>query len=470
MATFNAKNTSKTTNLSGHAAYITPKHEQLAIMAMTSFVNEPKYYGDTTDNLIDLATEMCQSDPDFVLSLAVYVRTVANMRSSSHLLAAIACRHIKNNQKVRKMVRACVVRGDDVTNILATYKALYGDVRSNAMIRGLKDALSKFSAYDLAKYQSKSRDVSMRDALRLCHPKYSNETVRKAVEQLLNGELAFPTSWETELSAKGNTFDTWKELLDANKVPHMALLRNLRNISRAGIDSKMVADKLVSGCNGKMLPFRYYSAYNELSDVTLRDALSDCMDKSISAFPKLSGKTLIVVDESGSMSCPISMNSCVSYFNVASILAALIVATGDDCDAELFSYGVRHVLLSKRNPILTNVELMGYADNGWTDMGAPFKELLDGDKDYDRIIVLSDNEVNYYPNETTIQQYANEYRKKVGHDVWVHAWDLAGYGTQQFIGKHTNIMGGWSEKLIEIIPLVENGLDSFIEQIRSVEF
>lgn len=46
-------------------------------------------------------------------------------------------------------------------------------------------------------------------------------------------KLATPRTWETQLSARGNTASVWQELLDSRSVPFMAMLRNLRNVIQA---------------------------------------------------------------------------------------------------------------------------------------------------------------------------------------------------------------------------------------------
>lgn len=77
----------------------------------------------------------------------------------------------------------------------------------------------------------------------------------------------------------GKNFDlqkTWQEINAQIRVPHMALLRNLRNIideysirkdsEVATEDIRNLTDRLVEGVkNGKQFPFRYFTAYKMLS-------------------------------------------------------------------------------------------------------------------------------------------------------------------------------------------------------------
>lgn len=72
-------------------------------------------------------------------------------------------------------------------------------------------------------------------------------------------KLEIPNTWETKLSAKGNTKEVWEELIPT--MPYMALMRNLRNIMKAGVSdqahmtvcSRIQNQELVG--QAKMFPF-----------------------------------------------------------------------------------------------------------------------------------------------------------------------------------------------------------------------
>ena len=75
---------------------------------------------------------------------------------------------------------------------------------------------------------------------------------------------------------------------------------------------------------------------------------------------------------------------------------------------------------------------------------------------------------SYWYNKT-VQSAADEYRKATGNDLWVHAIDLQGYGTQQFHGPKTNIIAGWSEKVFTFIKLAESGVGSLEKTIENYD-
>lgn len=81
--------------------------------------------------------------------------------------------------------------------------------------------------------------------------------------------------------------------------------------------------------------------------------------------------------------------------------------------------------------------------------------------------MFSDNEINC--GYRTAQSYADAYRREVNPNFWVHAVDLQGYGTAQFIGGRTNILAGWSERVLEFIALIEAGTGSLVDKIDSIK-
>ena len=102
-------------------------------------------------------------------------------------------------------------------------------------------------------------------------------------------------------------------------------------------------------------------------------------------------------------------------------------------------------------------------------MSLSFEKMIKEGIKADRVIIISDNECNssYGWSRKPVQALADEYRRLSGNDIWVHAIDLQGYGTQQFHGTKTNIIAGWSEKVLEFIKLAEQGegtLEKTIEQ------
>lgn len=488
MASLNktSKGKMRTENKSGHAAYKLDDKTRLVTMALTTMLAEPKYYGDNTDELIKLAETLCiQGEGEFVAKLAVWARTKGNLRSVSHALMAVVVRHCSGKSFVRPAVRTIAsMRGDDGTEMMATYLAMYGKEdkakHPNALRRGIKDALEGQSAFSIAKYQSKNRDFKLRDSIRLNRPKSHSREQSDAFDAAVGGTLGMPKGWETELSERGNTKEVWDELIAENRLGIFAKLRNLRNMIQAGADIDPVLLTFMSEDavhKSRLLPFRFFSAYQELhmagmASTKIVRALDVAMRNACENVDPLPGRTAVLIDVSGSMDYRVSNKSVTTCANIAAVLGAMAGHISDDAFVVCFNSDAKAIPMTGVS-ILSDMSMVPRASGG-TNMAAGFKVLIQSGFDADRVIVLSDNEVNgggwfSRDNKRVIQAYLDEYRKKVGHDVWCHAIDLQGYGTTQFIGPKVQVMAGWSESVLRFIGIAEDGFGSMVSQIEQTQ-
>lgn len=489
MASLNvtARGKMMTTNRSGHAAYKLDDRTRLVTMALTTMLGEPKYYGDNTDELIDLAEGMCESgDGEFVAKLAVWARTKGNLRSVSHALIAVVAYGCSGERFVRPAARSIAsTRGDDGTEMLATYKAMYGDrVRwPHAIQRGIRDALEVERPYAVAKYQSKDREYKLRDSLRVTHPNAVRDDTTAAMGECVDGTLRMPKGWETELSERGNTKEVWDELIQESRLGLFAQVRNLRNMIRAGADIGPVLETLESEeaiRKSKMLPFRFHSAYQELGRAGLATtrvtrALDAAMRNACANVDRLPGRTAVLIDTSGSMGSAASSRSISTCRDIAATLGAMATHVSDDTIVIGFDWEARVIPMTGVS-VMTDMAMVPDAGGG-TNMGAAFDLLSETGFDADRVILLSDNECNadggsgrwfgryYESGKKAIQHRLERYRKKVGHDVWCHAIDLMGYGTAQFIGPKTQLLAGWSESVLRFVSMAESGLGTLADEI-----
>lgn len=481
MATFNtsAKGRMRTQNISGHAAYKMDSKTDLVSMALTTMLNEKKFYGDNTDRLISTAEDLCKSgDGEFVAKLAVWARTVGNLRSVSHALMAVVGRNCSGEKFVRPAMRTIAsMRGDDGTETIAAYLSLYGKPINHAVLRGIRDALEASSPYSVAKYQSRGKSVKLRDVLRMTHPAPSRQDTSEAMGKAVSGELGVPKSWETEISARGNSADVWNELIAEDRVPYFASLRNLRSMIATGADIGPVLDKIANPDavrKSRLLPFRFYTAYKELSlanmlTTRVARAIDDAMRASLDNVPALDGRTCVMIDTSGSMGWQLSKKSVATPRDIAAVLGAMATYISDDALVIGFHTFAQRIPMTGTS-VIADCNLVP-CSGGWTNMESAFNMLHDSGFDADRVIVLSDNEVNLHGRmgrNQPMQQALARYEKKVGHDVWCHAIDLQGYGTQQFMGPRVNYIAGWSEQVLSFVSLAERGFGSVVSEIESV--
>jgi len=479
MANFNQKTSgNKTENKSGHIAFKMKDKEKLVTQVLTTFFGEPKYYGDNTSDLVNTAEFVVRNKPDFVRRLALFTRHEFNLRSVSHVLTAILANATDGKKILRKLCNEVVVRADDISEILSAYMQLYGKPIPNSLKKGLGDAFKKFDEYQLAKYKGERDTLKMRDVLRICHPKPNNKEQSDLWKRLINKELETPYTWETELSEKGNTKEVWEDLVNSRKMGYMAILRNLRNIINAKIQPefmKIVYDTLADKeqvLKSRQLPFRFLSAYKELEKVDSVSSMTfDMLEKALAYstenIPKLLGKTAIIVDVSGSMDNPISAKSRIKCLDIGLLLGVIAVRICEDSIFLTFANNVFKQTISSTGGIISQMRSIKDLGGG-TSLEKPFEYLLEKKIKVDRIILLSDNEINSNGGKT-VQSNFDKYNSQVNPDCWVHAIDLQGYGTQQFMGAKTNIIAGWSEKVFDFIQLAERGIENLVKKIENYE-
>lgn len=488
MAKFNQTNTNKTVNKSGHAAFDMPDKAKLVTQVLTTFFREPKFYGDNSSELITLATKLIQSAPEFVANLARYARKEMHLRSVAHVLTALVAHNVNGKPFIKEVVADVVERADDITEILACYISMFGKPIPNGLKKALGTAMGKFSAFQLSKYNGGSKAVKFRDVLRIAHPTPKDKEQEQLFKMVLDDTLPVAERWETELSANGNNKETWEKLIAENKLGYMAMLRNLRNILNAQPDNiDKVYEKLADKeqvLKSKQLPFRFFSAYREIQGQPnctskVLDILETAIEHSVENLPKLGGKTVIAIDTSGSMRSAISNKSTVQCQDIARLLAVLASKICDEYSVFSFDTQLQKITFSTKGGII-DTALRIPVQGGGTDLTLPLGYMLKSGIKADRLIMLSDNEINSDWNATrswgygyfhrydsnTCQSLADKYRDTVNKDLWVHAIDLQGYGTQQFIGGKTNIIAGWSERVLEFISLAEQGIDTQVKKIE----
>ena len=375
----------------------------------------------------------------------------------------------------------------------------------NALKRGTAEVIQNFDEYQIAKYNGGCKDLKFRDVLRITHPNPKSKEVEELFRKILNDTLETPYTWETELSARGNTKEVWDELIASGRVGYMSLLRNLRNIIKSGTDITPVLAVLSDSIQvkkSKQLPFRFFSAYRILEKEGLMTdeihrALESAVTFSIDNMEKIKGRTLIAVDVSASMSSRISEKSDIRCADIATLLGAMANKLCEDATVCYFEAsktlyreyykrrgmkfpedmyknseerGYRIANYGKYDSVL-EIALQNSFAGGGTDLSLPMEYALKVDKGkrfkpFDRVIYFSDNECNRRL-EATVQGLADKYRSKYNKEFWVHGVDLQGYGTQQFCGARFNLIAGWSDRVLSFINLAEAGMGSMVKEVEN---
>src|SRR4029077_3377767 len=179
----------------------------------------------------------------------------------------------------------------------------------------------KFDEYQLAKYD-RGGPIKLRDVLFLCHAKPRDQAQADVWKRLVSGSLTTPDTWEVALSSGADKREAWERLLRERKLGALAMLRNLRNMKQAGVDESLVLDSIKSMNTGRVLPFRFLAAARYTPQ--WEESLERAMLASIAEQEKLPGRTVLLVDVSGSMMAALSGRSEMLRTDAAYGLAILL--------------------------------------------------------------------------------------------------------------------------------------------------
>jgi hypothetical protein len=259
---------------------------------------------------------------------------------------------------------------------------------------------------------------------------------------------------------------------------YMALLRNVRNILESDV-SDYHKEKVIlalqhedSVKHSMQLPFRYFSAYTEVEKLPMAtskvlDALETALELSVGNLPRLEGTTFITADGSSSMTWhPISEKSSIYPVDIADLLMSISQRFCDNAITSKFASSFLVKNVSTKNGIIANKnEFDKMQVGGATNAYKAIEYLIENKIFVDRIIIFSD--MQCYGRDS-LQQMLDMYKRNINPNVFLHSVDLEGHGTSPFApNKKVNVIGGWSDKLIEYISLTEKGEQTLINDIEN---
>ena len=318
--------------------------EQLWRAVGATLLWEPTHYEAGTGiakRIVDLVREV---DPYVVQQIAMDARTKLKLRHVPlWVAAALAYRYRGQTPPARVIedtIAEVVRRPDEITELTLMYWLLNGRAAqtvgkftphkrlTSQVKRGLARAFGRFNEYQLAKYD-RAEALRLRDVLFLVHAKPRDAEQAALWKRLVDGKLATPDTWEVNLSTGKDKRETWERLLQEKKLGYMALLKNLRNMLEVGIEQSALRDALLAGAKGSgALPYEFISAARAVPK--MEAALSDALAAATADMPKLCGRTLLVVDVSGSMQGSLGGKSKLNRLDAAGGLAVAARALCDE--------------------------------------------------------------------------------------------------------------------------------------------
>lgn len=401
-------------------------------------------------------------DPVVVARIAIEARSKQNLRHVPLFIVRQMAALPTHKHLVANTLAEVIQRPDELAEFLAIY---WKDGRcpvSAQVKKGLAKAFGKFNEYGLAKYNQDGA-VKLRDVLFLCHAnpqheyavgaedagggliverKYKNGSTKKLLRhkdslyaKLVNKTLKTPDTWEVSLSAGADKKESFERLMSEDKLGGLAFLRNLRNMHEAGVSMSMVAQYSQTVKLDRVLPFRFIAAARA---VPIWEPLIEAMMlRSLAGQPKLMGKTVIVVDNSGSMSgTKVSEKSDIDRSDAACALAILIREIAED--PVIIGFGTQAAVVPARRGFAL-AEAIKRGPGGGTKTQKAID--LAATCGYDRIIVITDEQSHQAISAPKCKKayFVNVAVNKngIGYGAWTH-------------------VDGWSESILDYIRSVED--------------
>ncbi|GAA3222480.1 TROVE domain-containing protein [Actinocorallia longicatena] len=469
----------------------------LFLLAVSNMVGESAFYEAATDRdarFRTLVGEVALSDPDWLVRFIGWLRGDAGLRTASVVAAAEGvmsrlCGSLHGGN--RRLIDAALQRADEPGELLAYWTSRFGRALPKPVKRGVGDAVRRlYTERALAKYDSGA--FRFGDVLELTHPAPADaaqgDLFRYAIDRRHGRDeeipaslpvlraraklLALPVAERRALvehaDAAGRLAEagmTWESVagwlqgpLDARvwtalipSMGYLAQLRNLRNFDQAGVGDKVaakVADRLVSRKGGaRVLPMRYLAAHRAAPSLRWGWALSQALDASLTNVPALPGRTLILVDRSGSMFWSTSERSQMTFADTAAVFGSALALRAEKATLVEFGSSHREIGFNRGESVLQLVERFG--DLGGTETAAAVRAHYKG---HDRVLIVTDEQVWGTAR-------GNDPTAAVPAKVPVYTWNLVGYqhghGPSGRARRH--VFGGLSDHAFAMIPLIEAG-------------
>lgn len=547
MATMNNKrgnvkmkaDTRKTVNHEGSVVHKLNTLETLFSKVLGSFFGEKTFYekGKTAESDFKEIQKLIAEIPDEDIEYALKVARIGREYNMIQYPLAVLTACFNDDRfkgenffdestgknKLQTYSDYIVRRGKDITDIMAMQMNVFGfevttkgrgKNKTNHRVqplpmqlrKALQHKLESFNEYQLSKALGEHREVSLADCIKLLRP---NPKVARVSEdffkRVIEGNVEFGGSEEvkqvqSELAKANNknsksTKADVKKSIDTSSV--MAIVKNLVALYRAGMfDDKEAVDGIVSKLTNKkeiqksrLLPFRFYSAYQEVSSITrncegkrrIMDALVEALDLSVDNLQDIEGYSAILIDRSDSMRYPVSGASNVTADVVACMLGAICFKKGI-ADVYVFANQCEQVTnISKKSTVMDiTKEIMRYSVGGGTCLDIALNTLAGQKTKYDNLIILSDNDCyssngksfsfrhGYWGSRFDTDTELNKlFEKKVIKKLYLDNLLDNDFSIANTDDYRKNLITGFSERVIDVIN-VYSSIGTGASDVRKV--
>ncbi|MFF0292101.1 TROVE domain-containing protein [Kitasatospora sp. NPDC004614] len=495
-----------TANHQGGPGHLRDEKSELFLLAVANLVGQDTFYergGDRDDRYTALVRSLAVSDPEWTLGLLRWLRHGAAMRTAS-LVGAAEFTRARLDAKLpghsRQVIDAVLQRPDEPGELLAYWTSRYGRALPKPVKRGVADAVGRlYNGRALLKYDTAGKGFRFGDVLELTHPSphpekpWQGELFRYALDRRHRPDTAVPPPGDALLTAHhalmavpvaerralvtgpggaerlAEAGMTWEALAGWLQGPlsaavweavipsmgAMALVRNLRNFDQAGVSAEVaeqVARRIADPGEVKrsrQFPFRYLAAHRHAPSLRWGHALETALKHSLANVPALPGRSLILVDRSGSMFDRPSAQSQLNRADTAAIFGTALALRAEEANLVEFGTSSRAIPLGRGDAVLKVLDRFG--NLGGTNTAEAVRTHYRG---HDRVVIVTD--------EQAYGSYSHNALESVPSHIPTYTWNLAGYraGHAPSGSARRHTFGGLTDVAFRLIPLLEAGRDA----------
>lgn len=431
-----------------------------AVLANLLWENIAYMDGKSVSSEIQRLIPLCPAED--VYNIALEARLMQKLRHIPLFLAVEMCKYPEHKKYVQKLLPQIITRADMLTDFLAIYWKDGKKPICNQAKKGLAESFHNFNEYKLAKYDRNSA-IKLRDVMFLCRPKPNNQYETELFKKVADRTLTPPETWEVLLSTGQDKKESWTKLITENKIGGLAMLRNISNMQKANVDRKIIDEGLENLKSSMLMPLDFLKAERMNPDFSRQ--IEDAMINSYANLPKLPGRTLFIVDVSGSMGAKLSIKSKFSRYDAAFAMAMLAVNQCEDYEIVCTAgndgkrVGAHEHIKYPQKGFGIFKQLRDTENNiGWG--GIFTRQCLEWckeqfkDKEFDRIIVFSDSQDCDYPDKRIPKPFGTY---NYICDVSSHTKGI------NYKGTWTAEISGFSEHFLTFIAAMEGIQNTFDE-------
>ncbi|MTD14060.1 TROVE domain-containing protein [Nakamurella sp. YIM 132087] len=481
----------------GAPGFARDRRGELFLVAVAGMVGQDSFYeraADRDDRFVTLVRASAVEDPEWTTGFLRWVRTGAGLRTAS-LVGAAEFVHARLAAGItggnRDLVASVLRRADEPGEFLGYWTGTFGRALPQPVKRGVADAVVRlYTERSLLKWDSAERAIRFGDVIELVHPRPSSAAqgalFRRAIEVRHDrgnpvddrlpmlarraelgrvpvadrrAVLADPdrlaaagVSWEALAGWLQGPLDAaaWQAVIPS--MGYLALLRNLRNFDVAGVPDDVaakVAARLADPdevSRSTLLPLRYLAAYLSALELRWAPALEKALQCSLTRVPALPGRTLVLVDRSGSMFGQLAERSRMTWADAAALFGSALAVRAESADLVAFGTDSERVRFRRGESVLRVVGRFG--NLGGTNTAEALRRHWAG---HDRVVIVTD--------EQAMRGAGARPDRAVPAEIPIYTWNLLGYRfghSPSSVGnRHT--FGGLTDAGFDMIPLLEAG-------------